>query len=104
MQPKYIRIGELANTPARKGGSGRPDEPARNGRWPVSAATVWRWVAAGILQAPVRLGPQVSAWPIEVIESFEREQAQTPANSEAKAKAGAASVAARRARREQVAA
>ncbi|MFJ2364553.1 helix-turn-helix transcriptional regulator [Pseudomonas sp. NPDC087697] len=28
----------------------------------VSAATIWRWVKAGILPAPVKLGPNTTAW------------------------------------------
>jgi len=62
MQNRFIRIGQLAST---------KNAP---GRWPVSRATVWRWAHAGLLPAPGRLGPGVSAWPIEVIEQFERER------------------------------
>lgn len=30
----------------------------------VSPATVWRWVKAGRLPAPVKLGPGVTAWKV----------------------------------------
>ena len=62
MQHRFIRIAQLASTKKNPG------------RWPVSPATVWRWAHAGLLPAPGRLGPGVSAWPIEVIEQFERER------------------------------
>lgn len=28
----------------------------------VSHATIWRWVAAGAIPAPIRLSPRVTAW------------------------------------------
>ncbi len=34
---------------------------------PVSAATWWRWVKDGRVPAGRKLGPQVTAWPIEVV-------------------------------------
>lgn len=72
MQPRYIRIRELASSPAR------PGHPARTGLLPVSAATIWRWVKAGKFCAPIQLGPQVTAWPMEAVERFleQREAAQ----------------------------
>jgi hypothetical protein len=61
---------------------------------------LWRWVDAGILPPPVKLGPQVAAWPLSVIEDYEAAQAAAaPANTQQKAAAGAASVAKRQARR-----
>jgi len=62
MQRRYIRIGQLASTKDKEG------------RWPVSPPTVWRWSKSGLLPQPVRLGPGVTAWPIEVIEKFEAER------------------------------
>ncbi len=59
MQPKYIRISELASTPTRLG------------RLPVSGATVWRWVKLGIFPSPVSLGPGTTAWSVESIEQWE---------------------------------
>ena len=89
---QFIRVTGLAST------------RDRTGRWPVSPATVWRWVAAGLLDAPVRLGPQVSAWSIDTIERFEAAQALVAAPKDQRVKAGVASVAARRAKREAEAA
>lgn len=96
MQQRFIRISELTSTPARNG------RPAQPGRWPVASATVWRWVSSGVLPAPVRLGPQVSAWPIEVIEAYEKAQAAVAADVGQKVQAASASVVARRAKRQQV--
>ena len=88
MQPKYIRPRELASTKTRPG------------RWPVSTATLWRWVEAGILPPPIKLGPQVAAWPLSVIEAHEAAKAAAaPPSTMQKAAAGTASVAKRQARR-----
>lgn len=58
MRPKFIRICDLASHP------GRP------GLLPVSAPTIWRWVKQGRFPAPVRLGPQITAWPVEAVDQF----------------------------------
>jgi predicted DNA-binding transcriptional regulator AlpA len=63
MQTRYIRPRDLASTKSKPG------------RWPVTTSTLWRWVAAGVLPQPVKLGPQVAAWPMEVIEAYEAAQA-----------------------------
>ena len=94
---RFIRLGELASSPARNG------KPARAGRWPASSSTVWRWVQNGLLDAPVKLGPQMVAWPIETIERFEEARVQAGASVEQRGqriKAGQASAAVRRARRD----
>ena len=85
MQTRFIRPRELSSTKTRPG------------RWPVSTGTLWRWVAAGILPPPVRLGPQVVAWPVEIIEAYEAAQtAATSASTDGqKTASGAASAAAR---------
>lgn len=33
----------------------------------VSVPTIWRWARAGIIPAPVKLGPQTSRWSSEEI-------------------------------------
>jgi predicted DNA-binding transcriptional regulator AlpA len=40
-------------------------------RWSVHRSTIWRWVKKGELAKPRRLGPNVVAWPLSVIEAFE---------------------------------
>lgn len=47
----------------------RPKELAR--RWRVNRSTIWRWVRAGDLPAPVRINKQVVAWPMQVVRAFE---------------------------------
>lgn len=63
MQPKFIRINQLATTPHRVG------------RIPASPATIHRWVAAGQFPRSFRLGPNMSAWRIEDVEAWERARA-----------------------------
>lgn len=75
MQSKLIRISELASIPGRNG------RPARQGRLPVSCATIWRWVKLGEFPKPVRLGPQVTAWRMQDIEHWEAEHASWALNS-----------------------
>lgn len=65
MQPRYLRIRELASTPA----SG--DKPGRQGRYPVAPATIWRWVKRGEFPAPVSLGPQTTAWRVEDLDAWD---------------------------------
>lgn len=47
----------------------RPKELAD--RWRVSRTTIWRWVKAGDLAKPTKLGPRVVAWPRKVVLAFE---------------------------------
>lgn len=63
VNPKFIRIDRLASTPQREG------------RLPVSGATIWRWVKDGKFPAPVRLSSNITAWPVEAVEAWERERA-----------------------------
>lgn len=35
----------------------------------VSESTIWRWVRAGKLPKPVKLGERTSAWPVEAVRS-----------------------------------
>lgn len=85
MERRFIRITELSSS------KGKP------GRWPVSSQTIWRWVASGVLAPPVKLGPQVSAWPMETIEAHEaRQAAAPPPDNSLKVAAGRAAAAKRR--------
>lgn len=59
MSQTFIRIRELASTPARPG------------RLPVAPATVWRWVQRGEFPKPVALGPQTTAWRLQDVERWE---------------------------------
>lgn len=93
MQLKYYRIRELASVPARA------DKPAREGRYPWSGATIWRWVAARKFPAPVKLTSGTTAWRGDVLDAWEQARASAPLDIEGAKRAGAASVAARRAKR-----
>jgi len=88
MQRRYFRIRELASVPGREG------------LLPVAPATVWRWVKLGTFPQPVRLSGGVTAWPAEAVEAWQQ-QAGDRSASAAPVKAGAASVQARRAKREE---
>jgi len=45
------------------------------GLLPIAAATWWRWVKDGRVPAGRKLGPQVTAWPIEVVLAVGKEGA-----------------------------
>lgn len=96
MQLRFYRLRELASVPARDG------KPAREGRYPVSAATIWRWTAAGKFPTPIKING-TTAWPAEAIEAWEQAR-QFARPADGPRKAAAASVAARRAKRETEAA
>lgn len=83
MAQHYLRLRDLATTPTRAG------------RYPVSPSTVWRWLRAGLLPAPMKLGG-ATVWSLAALEEFERSRGYSP-NVAGTAKAGAAGVAARRA-------
>lgn len=59
MAKTYIRIKQLATT------------PSVTGRYPVSATTIWRWVAAGKFPKPVKLGAGVTAWDTAELDAFD---------------------------------
>lgn len=61
---RYIRIGQIAS------------RPGFDGMLPVSAPTIYRWVAAGKFPQPIKLGPQTTAWPVEAVEGWLRERSQ----------------------------
>jgi prophage regulatory protein len=49
-------------------------------RWDVHPVTPWKWVAAGILPPPVKIGPNTSRWSGAVIEAHEERQRAEAAN------------------------
>ena len=74
-------------------------------RFAVSPKTIWVWASDGLLPKPTHLGPQVTRWPIDAIEAFERERAAIKENPQTKRaeRAGAISVQ-KRAERQEVSA
>lgn len=63
MSPKVIRISELASTRAKEG------------KLPVSPATVWRWVREGKFPKPFKLGESVTVWDLTAVDAFIERQA-----------------------------
>lgn len=58
MQPRIIRIADLATT------------PKKSGILPVSPATIWRWVRDGKFPKPFKLSASVTVWKMADIEDF----------------------------------
>lgn len=44
-------------------------------RWGCSRQSLFNWRKAGLLCDPIALGPNTWAWPLAVIEEFERKRA-----------------------------
>jgi hypothetical protein len=65
METRYLRASQLATKPA----SDR--RPARPGRYPVSEATIWRWVSQGKFPQPERLSAGVTAWRADVLDRWD---------------------------------
>jgi len=82
----YIRLNELVSTPTKRG------------RYPVSRSTLWRWISNGNFPQPTRLSGGLIAWPLDVIEQHEQQAAHRPARTADALRAGAASVAVRKAK------
>lgn len=40
-------------------------------RWSVSRDTIWRWKRAGLIPAPIKIGPNTTRWKLEEIEDHE---------------------------------
>ncbi len=59
------------------------DEKELRARLGISHGTIWRWARAGLLPAPVRLGPRKIGWRISDIEKFEAERQTAPAYQKA---------------------
>ena len=38
--------------------------------FPVSKTTLWEMIKNGTFPKPVKLGPRISAWPVEAIRNF----------------------------------
>jgi prophage regulatory protein len=68
VQPRYLRVRELATTPA----TGK--KPRVAGRYPVGPATIWRWVKEGRFPKPVILGPQTTAWRVEDLDAWDAQR------------------------------
>lgn len=58
MPQRVIRIAEIAST------------PEKIGLLPVSPATIWRWVRAGIFPKPFKLGDAVTVWDVAEVDAF----------------------------------
>lgn len=58
MSLQIIRISELASTPTKQG------------KLPVSPATVWRWVREGKFPKPFKLGESVTVWDAAEVDAF----------------------------------
>lgn len=56
-QTRIIRMGDIASTPVKRG------------ILPVSAATIWRWIAAGKFPKPFKIGC-ITAWYADEIDAF----------------------------------
>lgn len=64
MSQRLIRIGELATTPAKQG------------KLPVSPATIWRWTREGRFPQPFKLGDSVTVWDAAEVEAFIAKRAE----------------------------
>ena len=47
----------------------------KQGRVPVSPATVWRWVKEGRFPAPFKLGPNTTVWDLDAVDAHLARQA-----------------------------
>jgi prophage regulatory protein len=74
MAQSYRRVNEI---------SSRPGKP---GRYPISAATWWRWVKERKAPQPVKLGPNTTVWSEEQLDAWDAQIADgSPGNQPASA-------------------
>lgn len=67
----FIRIDKVASTKAAPG------------RYPVSRATIHRWVKQGLFPAPIKLGPKASVWRVADLDAFDKASAQPKFSADA---------------------
>lgn len=65
MQPRLVRIAQIASTPDKRG------------LLPVSRATIWRWVQADRFPKPFKLSRAVTVWLLDDVEAFVAQQLHT---------------------------
>lgn len=58
MAQRVMRLNELATTPDKEG------------KLPISPATVWRWVREGKFPKPFKLGASVTVWDVDEVDAF----------------------------------
>jgi len=63
MAQRVTRITDLASTKNKPG------------LLPVSAPTLWRWVAAGKFPRPFKLGANTTVWDLDLVEKWLAQQA-----------------------------
>jgi prophage regulatory protein len=59
------RVGRITDVASTK---------VKQGRVPVSPATVWRWVAEGKFPKPFKLGANVTVWDLDAVDSWIAQQ------------------------------
>ena len=64
MAQLVCRVGEITSSP------GKP------GRYPVSAATWWRWVKEKKAPQPVKLGPNTTVWFVDQLDAWDNLKAR----------------------------
>lgn len=69
MLQQVIRIRELASTATKQG------------KLPVSRATVWRWVREGKFPKPYKLGKSVTVWNVDEVDAFLAQCAGDPSHT-----------------------
>lgn len=68
-EQQFYRLRDLTTRPAKG------KQPERVGRYPVSASTVWRWVARGEFPRPIKLAGGTAAWRVQDVLAWEAERA-----------------------------
>jgi hypothetical protein len=78
VQPRYLRLCDLASAPERKETPERKGKAARKGRYPVAGATIWRWSADETtgFPKPVKLGPGTTAWRVDELDAWDAKRSQ----------------------------
>ena len=62
MNKRFARLSELVTSKGKQG------------RYPCSAATWWRWVSSGAAPAPVKLGPNTTVWDLDRLDEWDAQK------------------------------
>jgi len=63
MAQRVCRVGDIIS---------RPGKP---GRYPICAATWWRWVREKKAPQPFKLGPNTTVWSVDELDAWDAKQA-----------------------------
>ena len=74
----FLRLSQIVNIPARKGGGKNKERPATKGIIPISGSSWWTGIAEGRYPKPIKLSARTTVWKVEDIRRLIDSAGETP--------------------------